>query len=106
MRRVSFTIAAFACALFFVGCNKSSAPAPTTQTAETAQTNNASAGKREVHKARGVVKEMVSATRARIAHEAIPNYMPAMTMALDAKNTNELAGIKAGDQITFDSAGI
>jgi protein SCO1 len=102
MRRVSFTIAAIACAMFFAGCNKSPAPAPATQTAGSAQTNSASAGKREVYKARGVVKEIVSPTRARIAHEAIPNYMPAMTMALDAKNTNELAGLKAGDQITFD----
>lgn len=95
-------MAAFVCALLFVGCNKNSAPAPATQTAEAAATNNASAGKREVYKARGVVKEIVSPSRARIAHEAIPNYMPAMTMALDAKNTNELAGIKEGDQITFD----
>jgi protein SCO1 len=100
MRRVSFTIVALALGLLFNGCNKSSTQSePAHSSQPVATTTEAS---RQVYKARGVVKEVVSATRARIAHEAIPNYMPAMTMALDAKNTNELAGIKEGDQITFD----
>ncbi len=37
----------------------------------------------------------------RIKHEAIPNYMPAMTMPFEVKDTNELAGLKAGDAVSF-----
>jgi protein SCO1 len=36
-----------------------------------------------------------------IKHEAIPNYMQAMTMPLTAKNTNELEGLKPGDELAF-----
>lgn len=37
----------------------------------------------------------------RIRHEDIPGYMPAMTMPFDVKDTNELAGLQAGDAVTF-----
>jgi protein SCO1/2 len=87
-----------ASAFFLTGCNKTA----TTPTAQASQTNTAAVGQRQVYKTRGVVKEIVSPERARIAHEAIPGYMPAMTMPLDVKNTNEFAGVKAGDQISFD----
>src|SRR5438552_1265025 len=99
MKRVGFTLFALLVALCFGGCgqnpNSSSAAAA-------AQTNSASTSKRQVYHVRGVVKELVSPTRARIEHEAIPGYMPAMTMPLDTKHTNELANIKAGDRVTFD----
>ena len=36
-----------------------------------------------------------------IRHEAIPNYMPAMTMLFEAKQPKELAGLKAGDVVSF-----
>jgi protein SCO1/2 len=36
-----------------------------------------------------------------IRHEAISNYMEAMTMPLRAKATNELAGLQPGDVVTF-----
>lgn len=36
-----------------------------------------------------------------IAHEAIPNYMPAMTMPFNVRQTNELAGLVVGDEIKF-----
>jgi protein SCO1/2 len=49
-----------------------------------------------------VVRQIISPTRAKIEHEDIPGYMPAMVMPLDVKNTNEFAGIKVGDQISFD----
>lgn len=67
-----------------------------------APATNAAATGRQVYKTRGVVKEIISPTRARIAHEEIPGYMQAMTMPLDAKNTNEFAAVKEGDEITFD----
>jgi len=36
-----------------------------------------------------------------IKHEAIPDYMPAMTMPFDVKDTNELAGLRPGDSVLF-----
>jgi protein SCO1/2 len=38
----------------------------------------------------------------RIAHEAIPNYMPAMTMRFPVKKTSVLAGIAVGDTVQFE----
>ncbi len=60
------------------------------------------AKERKVYSTRGVVKELESLTKAKISHEEIPGFMAAMTMSLDVKNTNELAGVTVGDQITFD----
>jgi protein SCO1/2 len=57
---------------------------------------------RKVYHARGVIKGFPSPTTVKIAHEEIPGYMAAMTMALGVKNTNELKGMIVGDQITFD----
>jgi len=37
----------------------------------------------------------------RIKHEEIPDYMPAMTMPFDVRDTNELAGLEAGDTVSF-----
>lgn len=36
-----------------------------------------------------------------IKHEAVSNYMDAMTMPFKAKNQNELAGLQRGDKINF-----
>jgi len=36
-----------------------------------------------------------------IKHEAIPDYMPAMTMPFDVKDTNELTGLHPGDSVLF-----
>lgn len=40
--------------------------------------------------------------RIRIAHEAIPDYMPAMTMPFAVKNTTVLKGLSTGDQVQFE----
>ena len=57
---------------------------------------------REVHTARGVVREIASDGRkVVIRHEAITNYMGAMTMEFNVRDTNELAGVAVGDTITF-----
>ena len=51
---------------------------------------------------RGVVQEIKpDGKTAIIDHEAIPNYMEAMTMALKARDTNEFAGVRPGDEISF-----
>ncbi len=36
-----------------------------------------------------------------IRHEAISNYMAAMTMPFEVKDTNELRGLQAGDAVAF-----
>jgi protein SCO1/2 len=51
---------------------------------------------------KGVVKEVKpDGTSALIKHEAIPDYMEAMTMPFNVKAPKELAGIQAGDEISF-----
>ena len=89
MRR-AVSIFALLFAFPFFGCNKQSTQSPPTS------------ANRHVYTLRGVVKEIISPTKARIQHEAIPGYMEAMTMDFDVKNTNELAKIKVGDQIKAD----
>jgi protein SCO1/2 len=97
MRRV-VTFVALMAIPFLVGCNQN---ATTSRNSSDASTNSAST-ERTIYHTRGVIKEIISPTKARIQHDAIPGYMPAMTMPLEAKSTNELATSKVGDQITFD----
>jgi len=54
------------------------------------------------YSARGVVKS-IAADRASItiAHEAIAGFMPAMTMSFEARSPDQLAGLAAGDRVTF-----
>src|SRR6185369_15063348 len=50
----------------------------------------------------GLVKELKPDGKSVvIQHEEIPNYMKAMTMPFEVRDTNELAGLKSGDQISF-----
>jgi len=50
----------------------------------------------------GVVKEVAANGRTVvIAHEAIPNYMEAMTMRFKVKQQGELTGLRPGDNILF-----
>ena len=51
--------------------------------------------------ARGVIRELPGGDKAVIRHEAIPGYMPKMTMELTVRNTNELRGLQPGDEISF-----
>ncbi len=51
---------------------------------------------------RGVVRELKPDGRtAVIQHEAVPDFMPAMTMPLEVHDTNELRGLRVGDAIGF-----
>lgn len=62
----------------------------------------AKAEPRHVHSTTGLVREIaVDRRSAVIRHEEIPGYMPAMTMELTVRETNELAGIGPGDTIAF-----
>lgn len=54
------------------------------------------------YEVKGVLKEIrAQGWKALIAHEDIPGYMEAMTMLLDVKTTNDLAGLTSGDSIRF-----
>lgn len=51
---------------------------------------------------RGLVRSIAPDLQtALIRHEAIPDYMPAMTMELNVRDTNELSDITVGDTISF-----
>ncbi len=52
--------------------------------------------------ARGVVRDFTTDGRSVvIRHEEIPGYMPRMTMSLLVRDTNELRGLREGDEVTF-----
>lgn len=54
---------------------------------------------------RGQVRSVdVTNRTVRITHEAIPDYMPAMTMPLTVKDTALLQGLAAGDSVQFQLA--
>ena len=56
----------------------------------------------QIFQVKGIVVELLPAEKTvRIQHETIPGYMDAMTMPFDVKDTNELAGLNAGDSVTF-----
>lgn len=56
----------------------------------------------QIHTTQGLVREIApDHHKAVIRHEAIPGYMPAMTMEFNVRNTNELSGISVGDTVTF-----
>lgn len=93
--------------LLLAGCAKApespDAPVSAATNAPTfTSTNAAAATNRQVFHVKGVIQELKPAeNEAVIRHEEIPNYMPAMTMSLEVRNTNELAGLAPGDEITF-----
>ncbi len=69
---------------------------------ESFSTEKSANAKTEFYQAKGIVEEIKpDGKSAVIKHEAISNYMAAMTMEFEAKNTNELRGLKRGDAISF-----
>jgi protein SCO1 len=64
--------------------------------AASAQTN------RQIFSVRGVVVGVnLRDKTVEIKHEAVPGYMPAMTMPFEVKDTNELAGLEPGAPVSF-----
>jgi protein SCO1/2 len=56
----------------------------------------------QIFAVKGVVKELQPEDRTIVVkHEKIQDYMPAMTMPFEVKTTNELAGLKPGDEVSF-----
>jgi protein SCO1 len=63
------------------------------------------AAQTQVFTVKGVIQELEpDGKTAVIRHEAIPGYMQAMTMPFEARDTNLLRGLKAGDCISFKLA--
>lgn len=84
------TIILFCALLLAAGCRRETAPPP------------AVAATNQTYAARGVVQAIPPDHRhATIQHEAIPGYMAAMTMDFPVRDTNALAGLAPGDEITF-----
>jgi protein SCO1/2 len=87
----------FAISLAVVSCGKNSATQPSKSEPQTATNSTV-----RTFDVRGVVIEIAPAEKSvRIRHEAIPDYMPAMTMPFDVRDTNELTGLAPGDSIAF-----
>jgi protein SCO1 len=55
----------------------------------------------QIFEVRGVVQSIRDTNTVSIAHEEIRDYMPAMTMDFDVKNTNELTRLTPNDQVLF-----
>jgi protein SCO1/2 len=59
-------------------------------------------GKVAKYEVRGIVERVdAKGSKVMVAHEAIRGYMDAMTMEFRARDSKELAGIGAGDRISF-----
>ena len=68
----------------------------------TATPADAPAANRQTFEARGVVRELgADGKTVTIKHEAITNYMPAMTMPFEVRDAGELKGLQPGDAVTF-----
>lgn len=92
-RLLTLHLALFCAAAFAIGgAPQTAAPTQTTLT----KTNQ------QVFQVKGLVIEVKPDEKSvKIKHEEIPGYMQAMTMSFDVKDTNDLAGIEAGDPVTF-----
>ena len=53
------------------------------------------------YEVRGVLRKLLPAGKAVIAHEMIPGYMEAMTMEFTADDAGEFAGVQPGDALAF-----
>jgi protein SCO1/2 len=80
------------------GCRKSSDSGLPIYTGTQLQTNSP----RQMFQVKGLVLEVKPREKSvTIKHEEIPGYMPGMTMPFDVRDTNELAGLEAGDPVSF-----
>jgi len=96
MRKVFIFLTVASLALGLVSCGEKASGAKTAATPAPSQTST------QIFSVKGVVKELKpNGKSVVIKHEEVPNYMPAMTMPFEVKNTNELAGLQPGDEVTF-----
>ena len=97
--RITILTALASAALILTGCGVSENPDTQPAAARTnsvTQTNAPGAEDQTIYEVKGVVQEVKAAEKKVVVkHEEVPDYMPAMTMPFDVKNTNELAGLNA-----------
>ncbi len=56
----------------------------------------------QIFEVKGIIRELkADGKTVKIKHEAVTNYMPAMTMDFEVKDSKELRGLKVGDAIIF-----
>lgn len=95
-RQSLFIVLAALLLLTIVSCKEHAPAVDGSAPAASASTNQ------QVFEVKGMVKELKPDGKTIvIKHEEVPNYMPAMTMPFEVKNTNELRGLQPGDAITF-----
>ena len=91
------TCLSLAVALLTVSCDR----APESRSSGAGPAAPAS-GTQQVFQVKGIIVAIKPREKSvEIKHEAIPNYMPGMTMPFDVKDTNELTGLVAGDPVSF-----
>lgn len=84
--------------LVIVGCEDRSTPTATSPITRETITNAAE----QAFETRGVVRVLPEGGNTLVVrHEEIPGYMPKMTMELNVRDTNEIAGLQRDDEITF-----
>ena len=87
----AFLLLLFVTAMFAAGCGPASNAKKSVHTASPQQ----------IFQVKGVVKEVKPLEKSVIIrHEEVTNYMPAMTMPFDVRDTNELTGLAAGDPVS------
>jgi len=80
--------------LFGCGCGR--APSPSAAGPSSQSTNQ------KTFQVKGVIVAVKPKEKSvEIKHEAIPDYMPGMTMSFDVRDTNELAGLQPSDSVSF-----
>lgn len=91
-RWIGLLAALVSCQLSVVSCSRQGGAA----------IDKPSASSPRIFSVKGIVKELnLPEKQVRIEHEKIPDYMDAMTMSFDVKNTNELTGLQPGDYVSF-----
>lgn len=92
--KLCFFIFTLGLAGLVVSCDKPKSEAPASSAVASST--------QQVFQVKGVIIELHPEDKSvRIKHETITNYMDAMTMAFDVRDTNELAGLEAGDSVLF-----
>jgi protein SCO1/2 len=78
------------------GCRKSSDRNQSASAAPAQNTNQ------QIFRVKGIVMEVNPREKSvTIKHDDVPGYIPAMTMPFEVRDTNELAGLEAGDPVSF-----
>ncbi len=93
---VRFVLVWCAGGILLSSCKKSAEPVSSSNGSTAPSTNL------QVFEVKGIVKAIhLNRKEIEIKHEAIPNYMPGMTMPFDVKDTNELTGLAPEQPISF-----